>query len=112
MAEDNPIQHHQYRIDLKPGRFTEVMFNINLITDFPVIDPAVNCEPNLRLLMMSSYLNNPAPHAMFNCVCLFDYRSETVKTFRHPDNDMPNEHLIDLSLKDNLRLQHGLLELR
>ena len=92
---DAPVSmHHQYRLDTKARRITEVpLFGPGFDTEFPSIDPRISTRRNDKLLMLSRDQHQTAPHTNLNAVTAFDFRSGKRQTFTYPDTQIPEEHL-------------------
>lgn len=90
----SPTRHYQYTIDTKNWTASEApLLPGNINAEFPVIDPRVSCARNRRLVLLTRADADSAIHNNLNQVSSFDIDSAELRSWRYPDNEIPEEHL-------------------
>ena len=86
-------RHTQYRIDTRSWTVSETpLLDASIQTEFPVIDPRVSCRRYRRLVMLGE--TKASVHGNLNEVRSLDLETGKSSSFRYPDHQMPEEHLL------------------
>lgn len=92
--EPGASRHHRYELDTRAGTIREApMFDADLATEFPVIDPRVSGARNHRLVMLARSRAQPPGHPLYDSVVVYDERGEQLSRFRYAAGMVPEEHL-------------------
>ncbi|MEQ8858662.1 MAG: carotenoid oxygenase family protein [Pseudomonadales bacterium] len=90
----SPTRHHRYTLDTRAGTVREEpMFEADMESEFPVIDPRVSGRRNHRLVMLSRSAAEPHEHPMLDSVTVYDADRDRATRFRYPAGVVPEEHL-------------------
>jgi carotenoid cleavage dioxygenase len=84
----------RYRIDTPRGAISEeALFDANLTSEFPTVDPRIAGSRNRRLVMLTRNAERPPEHPSLDTVSLYDETSDSLRHYRYPAGVIPEEHL-------------------